>query len=1134
MKIKDDKIRLAPTDVSNFLSCRHLTNLEILAVQGVAERPTPNSPVAEELKAKGIAHEEAYLAHLKAQNLDVTEIADGEGLEATISAMASGADVIYQARLKDDVWAGYADFLVRVPKKCEHWDWSYEVQDTKLARETRGSTILQLCVYSYLLEKIQGLPPENMHVVSPGKDWQPDTHRCDDFGAYFRLISGGISGFVDSPEDTYPELVPHCDLCSWWEVCEKRRRGDDHLCYVAGMGSGQIAALRDLGIDSLGDLAATETIEKPDRGSQETLVRLRDQAQIQVKGRETKKPEHRLKQPIDLQHGFCQLPEPTIDDIYLDFEGSHFTDGGVQEYLTGWVVVENDQMAYTPLWADTLPAEKVAFEQFIDFALETRRRNPNAHIYHFGAYEPAALKRQVGRFATREVELDELLRGEAFVDLHGIVKRSLFASVESYSIKNLEAHFGYVREQNLREASQSRRFIEAALELGPLDSSAIEHKNRVENYNREDCESTYRLQLWLEDLRAQEEKTAEIPRPLVQEGDANDEIKELDRRLQDLRDRLLIGIPEELGDRTQEQQSQFLLAHMMEFHRRESKAAWWENFRLSDLAFEDYQSERRALADLEFVEELDPKAAPLQRYRFPTQEVDARVGDDVRNAEGDRIGGVEAVHLGDSFIDIKKSKKTANEHPAHVYFHKAISSDTIRESLVRIGEFVCAAGLKPASPYTSTLRLLLRQMPAFGSPGQPLRLADEESLDAACRLAGSLDGDVLAIQGPPGTGKTFTGAALICELVAAGKTVGVTAVSHKVIMNLLEKAAESAAESAARTGLKLSINHKAKSSDRSYEGDWGIGYEKKDAKILSGLSDGSIQVQGGTPWLWSQPVFAEQQVDVLIVDEAGQMALSNVLAVAPSAKSLILLGDPQQLEQPLQSSHPEGSDVAALKYWIGNRNTIAADRGLFLDTTWRLHPDISRFTSEVYYEGRLTSKPGLERQSLEGDPRLSGSGLRLLPVLHTGNTARSIEEADEISSVVGQLLSGTMEWRDEEDTASVLTPSDVLIIAPYNAQVALLEEKIPAMIGRIGTVDRFQGQEAPVVIYSMTASSTDDAPRGMEFLYNPNRFNVATSRAKALCILVGSPALLEPQCKSPKEMKMANGYCRFRELAAVL
>ena len=399
-------------------------------------------------------------------------------------------------------------------------------------------------------------------------------------------------------------------------------------------------------------------------------------------------------------------------------------------------------------------------------------------------------------------------------------------------------------------------------------------------------------------------------------------------------------------------------------------------------------------------------------------------------------------------------------------------------------------------------------------------------VESAVRLALELDQGVLAIQGPPGAGKTFTGGEIICALVAAGKTVGITAVGHKVIHNLLEEAAE-AADSKGLSDLLLHHRH---STSGKYEGDAPITNIKDYPKVLSGLDDGTINVVGGTQWMWSREDFT-QAVDVLIVDEAGQMSLSNVLAAAPAAKSLILLGDPQQLEQPIQSAHPEGSDVAALKHWLEDHETMPADSGLFLDETWRLHPKICEFTSEVYYEQKLDPRPDLIHQTITTDQALSGAGLRYVPVAHSGNTARSLEEVEAIAAIVQALTANDATFTNRHQATHTLTLSDILIVAPYNAQVAALKEKLPELADRIGTVDKFQGQEAPVVIYSMTSSGPEDAPRGMEFLYNPNRFNVATSRARALCILVGSPLLLEPTCKTPRQMKMANGFCRFGELA---
>lgn len=1121
MRIRNNTLSLAPTDLSGYLNCRHLTASDIRAAHGEFERPKVYSPVTETLHQKGIEHEQAYLAHLKAQGLNVVELPEHGTLAQTRDAMAAGADFIYQACLADDTWFGYADFLAKVPKESDLGDYSYEAQDTKLARETKAGTILQLCVYTELLTQLQGAQPEYMHVVAPGRDWQPESHRTNAYGAYFRLLKRGITAFTQAPEATYPELVSHCDLCAYYNQCEKVRRDDDQLCYVAGMQTGHIETLREMGIGTLAALAKADTLDKPKRGSLETLEKLRDQARIQLKGRENNTHEYELKTPYDTEHGFQRLPEPTPDDIYLDFEGSHFTEGGVVEYLTGYVTVNQDgTYAYTALWADTLAQEQANFEDFIDHATAVRQRNPKAHIYHFAPYEPAALKRMMGRFATRERELDVLLIEEAFVDLHGIVRRSLIAGVESYSIKNLEPFFEYERKQALREASASRRVIEAALEYGPLDDAVAEHKQVVTDYNREDCESTHRLHMWLEKLRAKAEaEHGPIPRLTGLKEKAKDP-KPLDIQLAALRDALIANLSLERAKRTDEQQSRFLLGHMMEFHRREDKAAWWDYFRLRDLLEEDLLEERKAVTGLQFDTVLKEANAPLVRYRFTAQDADAREGETVYDPEGTEIGTVNAVDYNARTLDIKHRIAAADTRPHAVFLHSFVGTDVIRESLMRLGEYVLAEGLVDAPPYTAATRLLTRTPPSL-----PMRQQDETAVEAAVRIALDLDGDVLAIQGPPGAGKTYTGGEIINALVAAGKTVGITAVGHKVVHNLLEQTADAAATK----GTYISLYHRHSTSGK-YEGDRPINNINNYDKVLKGLGDGSINVVGGTQWMWAQEKF-QQAVDVLIVDEAGQMSLSNVLAAAPAANSLILLGDPQQLEQPIQSSHPEGSEVAALKHWLGEAHIMPPDMGLFLEETWRLHPDICAFTSEIYYEGELQSRPDLAHQAVNGTGRFNGSGLRYVACEHQGNTARANEEVAAIKEIVGELTADGVTWTDRHEVRHPLTPQEILIVAPYNAQVAALKEALPHMAERIGTVDKFQGQEAPVVIYSMTSSSPEDAPRGMAFLYNPNRFNVATSRARAMCVLVESSGLLGPGCKTPRQMEMANAPARIVELS---
>jgi uncharacterized protein len=388
------------------------------------------------------------------------------------------------------------------------------------------------------------------------------------------------------------------------------------------------------------------------------------------------------------------------------------------------------------------------------------------------------------------------------------------------------------------------------------------------------------------------------------------------------------------------------------------------------------------------------------------------------------------------------------------------------------------------------------------------------------RVAPHLDGGVLPIQGPPGAGKTHTGARMICTLAQSGKKIGITANSHKVIRNILDKVIEAANEA------DVSVQCIQKASEKEPNIP-GLQFTTDNAALLAAIRT-TCQVAGGTAWLWARPdAFAS--VDVLFIDEAAQMSLANVLAVSQAAKSIVLLGDPRQLEEPMQGSHPEGTDVSALDHILGVHATIPADRGLFLEETWRLHPDICAFTSELFYESRLRSRAGLDLQKIKSDSRVGGVGLRFLPVIHEGNQSSSPEEAEVIRDLVDEILASNPTWIDREGNEAAIGLNDILIIAPYNAQVFELQQRIAG--AKIGTVDKFQGQEAPIVIYSMTTSSHADAPRGMEFLYSSNRLNVATSRARCVCVLVGSPAAFEAECRTPRQMQLINAFCRYLEMA---
>ena len=1171
MHIEEGATTLSATDLSNHLGCRHLTALDAAAARGEVQPPYWRDLSLEVLQQRGAAHEAAYVATLRRAGLSVAGIGEAGGIagfDGTVAVMRSGADVIVQAPLQLGVWRGRADILRRVATASALGEWSYEVIDTKLARQTRAGTILQLCLYTTMVEAIQESLPEWMCVVTPGDEFHVEQYRVRDYFAYFRLVQARLSRSVEVGADTtYPEPVPQCDICRWWSACDSRRRADDHLSLVAGISTQQRRELGSWGVTTLAALAhmVLPLDRRPRRGHVESYVRVREQARVQLEGRQQNAPVHELL-PREPDRGLGRLPAPSAGDIFFDIESDPFVGSGGLEYLLGWVVLdEAGPPRYEHLWAQSAAQERSAFEALIDAVMERWEQYPDLHIYHFAPYEPGAVKRLMGRYATREEQVDRMLRAELFVDLHAVTRQSLRASVERYSIKDLERFYGYARDVTLREASQNLHKLEHALELGQLADLPDGVREVVRQYNRDDCVSMVHLRDWLE--RHREELVAageELPRRVPADGGPSEELDERQQRVHALIVRLLRGVPEQREERSDKQQACWLLANLLDWHRREGKTGWWEFFRLGDLDDVALLDEDLALSGLQFVaSDGGTKRAPIHRYRFPAQEMKIGRGDKLFVHAGKPVGAVVDVEFASRMIAIKKRGDSADFHPTAVFTRQVVPAPEQADALFRLGEWVAEHGVDAAGPHRAARDLLLRRPPRrqgiapraaagslsaatnaamssdsfiFGSAvrnggvapgpggGRPLVRNGETTLIAARRIACELDGGALALQGPPGAGKTYTGARMICELVRAGKTVGITAVSHKVIRNLLDEVVRTANNE----GIDLRCVQKVGGRPAEDLGQPILEVGSNPA-VAAALADG-VQVAAGTAWLWARVEFAEA-VDVLFIDEAGQMSLANVLAVAQAAANIVLLGDPQQLEQPSRGSHPEGAEVSALEHLLDGDHTIADDRGLFLGDTWRLHPAICSFTSELFYDDRLRSRPDLAVQAIGGATPFAGSGLWFCPVHHDGNQNSAPEEMEHVAEVYEGLVAGHVTWTDRHGRTAPLTAEDILIVAPYNAHVSAIAARLPG--AKVGTVDRFQGQEAPVVIYSLATSSPEEAPRGMEFLYSLNRLNVATSRARCACILVANPFLFEPECRTPHQMRLANAFCRYLELATV-
>jgi len=1138
MKIISQDLQLSATDVSNHLACHHLTNLELSVARGKRAAPEWRAPDLVVLQELGLRHESRYLEFLKGRGLSVVElgdISDDVRVSETERAMQAGAEAIAQGALRQGRWFGKPDILRKVAKAGKFGNWSYEAYDCKLARETKATTVLQLSFYSDLLEQIQGVDPESMWVVAPGHGFAGEPYRVAEYAAYYRYVRDQLEMATgkETSSETYPEPCEHCDVCRWFQKCGDQRRGDDHLSLVAGIRKLQRNQLEAWNRKTMAQLASLPIPlkEKPLYGSREGLERVREQARVQVEGRIKKKPVHELL-AAEAGNGFWRLPEPSSADMFVDLEGDPFagdpeTCGG-QEYLFGFVTAGDDEaLSYLKRWALTAEHEKEGFEWLVDEVMRRWKETPAMHVYHFGAYEPSAFKRLMGRYATREEEVDSMLRAGVFVDLHTVVKQAVRASVEEYSLKKLEALYGFVRKTPLEESRVAMRYVEHRLQLGWEGELPEKYRGAMEGYNGEDCFSTAALRDWLEVEREKKLKEgAEIARPPLGDGAPPEDVDERQKRVTGLAKRLKEGVPDDREQRTAEQQARWLLASLLDWHRREDKAVWWEYYRLRDMKDEGLLEERSALVGLKHEGHVKmAKKSPVERYSFPKQETEIRRGDKLCHGELS-IGTVERIDVGERAIEIKRTVKTAATHPTSVFVDgRGPKWEVLAESIFELGERVSEGEVRAGS--AAAWDLLLKNKPRLAGGETIAAIGAETTVETACRIGSALAGSVFAIQGPPGAGKTFTAARMICRLVKEGKRIGVTAHSHKAIGKLLQEVQVAADEAEIEVRCVRKVGEEAREDEIR-----GVEVTSDNAVPLARIGSKAAQVAAGTAWMWARPEYAGA-VDALFIDEGGQMALADVVAAARAATNLVLVGDPQQLQRPLKGSHPEGAEKSALEHLIGDRKTILPEMGMLLPQTRRMHPDVCRFTSEVFYEDKLKSHPVTRPFVLEGHAQFKKPGLYFVPVSHEGNQNSSSEEVETAARIVESLLRPKVKWSyGEGNWRSLKREEDILVVAPYNAQVSDLAERLPGM--KIGTVDKFQGQEAPVVIYSLTTSSPEEAPRGMEFLYSLNRLNVATSRAMTAVIVVGSPRLLEPECRSPRQMQLANALCRYRELAVTV
>lgn len=1119
----------SPTDLVRYLSSPFASWMDRYHIEN-PKAVTPDEDREDErlIAQTGQEHERQVLKELRASQPGLVEIpaADNAAASAqTRAALLAKSPVIYQATLYAGQFAGVADFLILDEQG------RYQVWDTKLARSPKPYYAIQLCCYADLLANVFHGPVSDRFGVILGTKERVE-YRLEDFLHYYCRIKQSFLTMQDaftSQLADRPEPLPRAEHRQWTSYAEKVFEETDHLVRVAGITVGQIKKLKKGGIATMTQLATVGGRTVP-RLNHETFATLVAQANLQCRTKEDRlknldaPPRYELLShvgPNGEPVGLAALPPEDPADVFFDMEGYPLAPGGL-EYLFGACVWNKETWEFKDWWAHNRNQEKHTLESFVDWVYARWKNHPALHIYHYANYEVNAVRRLSTRHDTRQDEVDDLLRNNVFVDLYQIIRQSIRIGEDSYSIKVVERLYRPKRDTDVTTAADSivqyNRWIETK---EPEDWNKSSILRAIRQYNEDDCQSTAQLCRWLrqiarenriDSMRMGSPSRSEEQRELPPEVIARQNTATQLRAKGD-------AISQVLGD-------------LVDFHRREQKPVWWRMFERAAATPEERRDDPGCIEGIAAVGAAVPeKRSLLQTYQYePAQECKLTEGDAVRFAHNlNATFTILGIDASGGRLQLKISKKSLDDKCEGLFPQRgALLADEfvnpvpIPDALAAVAARCLSESLHP--PVSALL--------AYRPPATPMQMEEESTIDAAIRVSTSMSGGCLVIQGPPGTGKTFVAARVITTLLTAGKTVGITSNSHKAVINLMQECGKAAQRSGVRLlGIKVG-------GDRSEQ----LLQENPDLRYIANSSDarGAYQegVVGGTAWLFSRPEW-EGVLDYLFIDEAGQVSLANAVAMARSARNLILLGDQMQLEQPIQGSHPGDAGLSVLQYALKDRTAslpdlpvfhaiVPSDYGLFLGESRRMHPSVCHFISESMYEGRLHSHPDCTNQRIE----LASSKNRLItrehgivfsPVEHDGNIQQSDEEVERVKAIFTELLERPYTAKD--GSIRQLALQDFLLIAPYNAQVRALQAALPQR-ARVGSVDKFQGQEAPVCILSLCSSYGEYGSRGLAFILDRNRINVAISRAQCLAVVVADPRIGQAIPGTIEEMKLLNLFCK--------
>lgn len=1152
-QLLDGRWVLSPQDVVAEFECQHRVDLNAAALSGSLVFAQQVDPAMDLLFRQGLEHEQRRLNDLS-PNLRVKRLgaaahssdAYRSAWQATLAAMDDEYDVIYQATLFTGNFVGIADFLLMARDsdgavvRDARGVAIYEPVDAKSSRTAKRSAVLQVASYGDALIALGRPSPLRVHLWLAGEnDWSGPAGPYMSLARRYRSqVAARLPQLGALPSPSWAAPREACVRCRFASLCEDGRLTDRDVSLVQGIRSSTRQRLLNSGICTIDELATASDEQRPAEVLAATFDRLRAQASIQVRGEGLDSP---LVEVVDARE-LNALPERSLRDMWFDMEGDPYAPGphGL-EYMFGFGFLSQGVFDFRTFEAHSPAEEKRAFEDFIDEVLERRVLDPGMHVYHYANYEQRALKRLAQQYGTRETELDLLLKEGRFVDLYGVVQRGLRISTPSLSLKHVEAAYGLSHsEEDVSTAMDSVVQYEAFIALRSEGKNAEAEKilADIRSYNRLDCESTMKLDSWLRSLQTQ---YASQGRETVPQSAALEQSQPMDPHGSVIAE-LEKNLPVDQETRTCEEQDRALLAAALQYHPRERRPAWWQLFELIKAEQDELEHASNILLVHGGTAEPWEKSPRMKKHRrtmiLDGRGVDPRlVLDGVDSAfllyeqapagmaqPADSVRGYNA-----STVNSVNSASVAvteragwndevwHDLPMAVLPGPPFSTNPIRNAIARAASTVLPSAndgrwLFPNEVWAD---LLLARSPRTRSSGLPL--SDDPVQDVCAALRDS-DSSYVAVQGPPGTGKTYVGSRSVAQLALQGWRIGVVAQSHAVVDNFLE--AVHRYDSTVALGKEPQGNQDATRP-------WHIG-----GKVQSwAMSQPHGFVMGGTAWTFSREAVRELNLDLLVIDEAGQFALADALACALAAQTVLLLGDPQQLPQVSQASHPEAIEHSVLEHVADGHATMPLDRGYFLDHTYRMHPALTQVVSHLQYEDKLKAAPVTSLRRLANVQ----PGIKPVSVEHSGNVTSSEEETRAVVECIRDLL-GTA-WTDVRDDHQLsprpLECSDIIVVAAYNAQVRMIRRYLDdagLTATQVGTVDKFQGKEAPIVIVSMAASSADEIPRGLDFLLSPNRLNVAISRAQWSSYIMFSPQLLSAQ---PSSIAGLENLGKFIEILAV-